>query len=362
MDRQRLTQLLKGPELVEKEDLGDLRTMVDQNPWFSGAHLLLAQGESTTGDVLVGRTLQDAAAHVPDREVLFHRMHPSAPAEAPSRAATMSVVPDLQDPPVEIPPSPPTPTAGPASETVAPPLPELGPTPPVVQAPELSPSPALPGEEIPIPAPTEPDRDLLERQMLEAVMASGFALSAPPADSPTRPSDPPSAPPQAAPEAADTSLPPIAAPVPPPAPTPAPERLPVTARLRFTEWLSAPSDPMPSTREDAQEPPAPLSVEAERPVIPAPPHEGTAMDTAALIDRFIREQTPEPRAKQAFFTPQEAAKRSLEDSDELVTETLARIYAAQGNTEKAIRAYRSLALKYPDKSSYFAALVKELEG
>jgi tetratricopeptide (TPR) repeat protein len=45
----------------------------------------------------------------------------------------------------------------------------------------------------------------------------------------------------------------------------------------------------------------------------------------------------------------------------LVTETLARIYEKQGNLQKAIDAYRKLALKYPEKSAYFAALSRSLE-
>ncbi|MCB0815344.1 MAG: hypothetical protein KDB87_19545 [Flavobacteriales bacterium] len=65
--------------------------------------------------------------------------------------------------------------------------------------------------------------------------------------------------------------------------------------------------------------------------------------------------------KAEFFTPQQAAKRSLDDTSGLVTETLARIYEKQGNLPKAIDAYRRLGLKYPEKSAYFAALQKALE-
>jgi TolA-binding protein len=45
-----------------------------------------------------------------------------------------------------------------------------------------------------------------------------------------------------------------------------------------------------------------------------------------------------------------------------VTETLARIHEQQGNYAKAIETYRRLALKYPDKSAYFAGLSKALEA
>jgi hypothetical protein len=86
------------------------------------------------------------------------------------------------------------------------------------------------------------------------------------------------------------------------------------------------------------------------------------LDTKALIDRFIQDQAPASPAKAAFFTPQQAAKRSLDDKAGLVTETLARVYAKQGNLPKAIDSYKRLALKYPEKSAYFAALQKELEA
>jgi hypothetical protein len=45
----------------------------------------------------------------------------------------------------------------------------------------------------------------------------------------------------------------------------------------------------------------------------------------------------------------------------MISETLARIYAQQGNIPKAIDAYKRLSLKIPEKSSYFAALIKDLE-
>ena len=40
--------------------------------------------------------------------------------------------------------------------------------------------------------------------------------------------------------------------------------------------------------------------------------------------------------------------------DELITETLAKIYMKQEKYNKAIKAYEILSLKYPKKSSFFA--------
>ena len=64
---------------------------------------------------------------------------------------------------------------------------------------------------------------------------------------------------------------------------------------------------------------------------------------------------------QKFFTPQTDAKQSLLENEHLVTETLAKIYALQGNNAKAIRAYEILSLKFPQKSVYFTILIEKLK-
>jgi hypothetical protein len=55
------------------------------------------------------------------------------------------------------------------------------------------------------------------------------------------------------------------------------------------------------------------------------------------------------------------ARKSSEDQDELVTETLAQIYIDQMLYPKAITTYKKLMLKFPEKSRYFASQIEELE-
>lgn len=80
-----------------------------------------------------------------------------------------------------------------------------------------------------------------------------------------------------------------------------------------------------------------------------------------LIDKFIEEQPSISRPKAEFFDPVKVARHSTTEQDDLVSETLANIHAQQGNTKKAIEIYRRLSLKFPEKSSYFAARIEKLK-
>lgn len=82
--------------------------------------------------------------------------------------------------------------------------------------------------------------------------------------------------------------------------------------------------------------------------------------TDPIIERFIREEPqikPPPADK---INLENKARKSAEDQLTLVTETLANIYVEQGLYPKAIAIYKKLSLKYPEKSTYFAARITEL--
>lgn len=80
----------------------------------------------------------------------------------------------------------------------------------------------------------------------------------------------------------------------------------------------------------------------------------------ALIEKFIREEPKISLPKTAFFNPTETSHRSNIDDEEIISETLARLYAGQGNVQKAIHIYKKLSLQNQEKSRYFAARIQEL--
>ncbi|MFT4526597.1 MAG: hypothetical protein ACI85F_002772, partial [Bacteroidia bacterium] len=80
-----------------------------------------------------------------------------------------------------------------------------------------------------------------------------------------------------------------------------------------------------------------------------------------LVDQFlVNEPRIEGGAHPKFYSPQEMGRKSVQDDFDFVSETLADIYEQQGDFEKAAKAFESLMLKYPEKSSYFAARLKKL--
>jgi hypothetical protein len=83
--------------------------------------------------------------------------------------------------------------------------------------------------------------------------------------------------------------------------------------------------------------------------------------TDDIIDNFIKQEPRITPSKSTFYSPINMARKSTQEPEDIVSETLAKIYAAQGNFEKAISFYEKLSLKFPEKSAYFAALINDLK-
>lgn len=122
-----------------------------------------------------------------------------------------------------------------------------------------------------------------------------------------------------------------------------PETPDPTAETIFTGEIIPPRKPIPD--------PSLVDTDPPKPRIPA----------GELIDKFIREEPRITPSKSTFYSPANMARKSVVEPDDILTETLASIYAQQGNYQKAISIYQKLSLKFPEKSRYFAALIEELK-
>ena len=79
-----------------------------------------------------------------------------------------------------------------------------------------------------------------------------------------------------------------------------------------------------------------------------------------LIDKFIENNPKIPPIKKDTEVPAIFYEPSNADNSSLMTETLARVYLEQKKYQKAIQAYEILILKYPEKSSFFADRISEI--
>ena len=84
-------------------------------------------------------------------------------------------------------------------------------------------------------------------------------------------------------------------------------------------------------------------------------------EISLLIDRFIETSPKIIPSKAEFYSPSNQAKKSITEDEDLVSETLAKIYHQQGNLLKARSSYQKLSLLFPEKMAYFATLIFELD-
>ena len=69
-----------------------------------------------------------------------------------------------------------------------------------------------------------------------------------------------------------------------------------------------------------------------------------------------------PKKKKKKKQMHELAAKSIEENDDMISETLADILAWQGNYKKSIEMYERLCLLIPEKSDYFAAKIEKLRN
>ncbi|WP_422860983.1 hypothetical protein ACOKFD_09450 [Flagellimonas sp. S174] len=79
-----------------------------------------------------------------------------------------------------------------------------------------------------------------------------------------------------------------------------------------------------------------------------------------LLDKFI-ENNPKIVPKEESQAKVDIKDSVRMDKNELMTETLAKVYLEQKKYKKAIQAFKILSLKYPEKSSFFADQIRAVK-
>jgi hypothetical protein len=120
--------------------------------------------------------------------------------------------------------------------------------------------------------------------------------------------------------------------------------VPKSSKLSFKDWLHYYSEGKKENSNNVNSP------EEEKP------------KPQDLIDKFIKEEPRISPVKNNFFSPVNMARKSVIEQDDLVSETLANIYYAQGNLPKALHMYEKLSLKYPEKSAFFASQIEKIQN
>jgi hypothetical protein len=72
MNRNDFIRMIKDSSLVDRQMIGEVRELIDIFPYFQSAHLLLLKGLRNTSDVKFENQLKSSAIHVADREVLYY--------------------------------------------------------------------------------------------------------------------------------------------------------------------------------------------------------------------------------------------------------------------------------------------------
>lgn len=336
MKTEHINELITHPEKVSAEDLTGLRQLVQDYPWCQSFQILYAKALKLDDDPTFNKQLKKTAVYATDRKVLYRLiMQPglqksiadfetlvAEPENEPAKSeqkedkTSQSETPQTEIPPATSEPLPSEkddqdeqeePVIEEVQETIA--------TEETSDSQSTSDGESTDGDDDPI------DSRNLEQEVLKEVAARAYQLEF---ESETISA-------QEAEEDKETEQ--------QPAETEPPNQARPLTFLDFitgkTSATASPETP-PEKTEDAQE-------------------------EISLIDRFIKNEPKIERKKSSFFSPVNMGKMSLVDNDEMVSETLAAIYAKQGDVEKAKKAYRQLALKYPEKSIYFAGLIKKLE-
>lgn len=132
-------------------------------------------------------------------------------------------------------------------------------------------------------------------------------------------------------------------------------------KYSFSEWLSlASKKPESSTTADQSNSLDKVENASLKETKPVKKLDTLKKKKFERIDKFIA-SNPKIDPTEQKGTKLDISNSIKINKNELMTETLARVYLEQKKYKKAIQAFKILSLKYPEKSSFFADRIKAVE-
>lgn len=356
MTREKLSKLIKHPRTSEADVIPALEEIVARYPYYTNGHLLLTLQYHQLDHIRYESQLRKTAVHVPDRSVLRKLVLMQE-----DEVSAVESSPEVMPLPIDI-----------KSEPVAHPPLEI-----VVD----SPANDNPPSETPKIVKLDP-REVIEQRLQELKQQEQFVRAKvieqtgldKPIVVPIKKADEPMPIHQTSEPIKETVVPKLAEvqieqvravkPELPTAPTkPATDNIaPREGKRSFSDWIKQTAQQTISPAKSIPFEPATdyFALETSSQLLTEPPNKAD-LPKADLIDKFIREEPRIVPAKSEFYSPGNMARKSAQEHEDLISETLARIYAQQGNIAKAIATYERLALKLPQKKTYFASLIEKLK-
>ncbi len=330
MTREEFIALIRSPETLNLKAVNELEDITERYPYFQNAHLLLAKQYHGHQNIKYESYLRKAAAYAPDRKILYDLIHTPVTTEIHmerSDEVEQEIHSETQTetvPSIE-PPQSQSETEHESAEQKPEEHPAYDPAEILKQ--RLAELNATTEE----PASTSDDTsDDHEQQTAETQLVESSANT----------SDIHSEE-QQEPETEDTEQP-VTADVKPAA----------SEKHSFVDWLRTRSIPVIPAEQVGER----YSGMDNDPEADA----ASADQSDDILEKFIKSEPRIIPAKAQFYSPGNMARKSVQSNSDVVSETLAAIYAKQGNIEKAIESYKTLSLKFPEKSSYFAGLIDKL--
>jgi len=332
MDKQRLLHIIESPEQISKEDVQQLKAISTAFPTSSIIQMLCLKGLKQHDEFQFHRNLKQRSGQVLNRKELKKLIYPET-TEQPEITFTSIPTVKIDNKPVELPKE-----VKPAKEDV-----------PVLE----------------IVQDSKAEKKRLKKLKKEQKKKKGktqhiyptLTLSTENRSKPEEPTKEPLAPAETSPITEVEPIKPIDSVIEIPKQLVKEEKPKNTNS--FAAWLTEHSNVDTShllTKINADE--EEITFEKTPEPLEKPSAEKSVSE---LIDSFIETSPKVQRPKSEFFSPVNMGKKSMEDNEEFVTETLAELMASAGNAPKAIRYFEILSLNYPEKRDYFAGRISELK-